>query len=95
MNAIQTIGTALAAATGPGVGRMAPPRPLNCCHRCGATAYKTRIARDAAGAMRPSGQYECVQCKKVFSTVKAWRDGDDGAMGDAGAGQDPHPQRVN
>lgn len=50
-------------------------RPLNSCHRCGATAYKTLIARDDSGAMRPSGQYQCVQCKLVFSHVQEWRDG--------------------
>lgn len=50
-------------------------RAINCCHRCGATAYKTLIARDAAGAMRPSGRYQCVQCRMEFAQVSQWREG--------------------
>jgi hypothetical protein len=63
------------AAVGQGVGRSVTSKPRNSCHRCGATAYKTLIARDETGAMRPSGQYQCVQCKQVFRDVKEWRDG--------------------
>lgn len=48
---------------------------VNRCHRCGATAYKTLIARDAAGAMRPSGRYQCVQCRVEFAQVSQWREG--------------------
>ena len=48
---------------------------VNRCHRCGATAYKTLIARDAAGAMRPSGRYQCVQCQMEFAQVSQWREG--------------------
>lgn len=59
------------------MGRVTPTKPRNSCHRCGATAYKTLIARDDAGAMRPSGQYQCVQCKQVFRDVREWRDGVD------------------
>ncbi len=54
-----------------GVGRV-----RNSCHRCGATAYKTLMTRDEAGVMRHSGQYQCVQCRQVFSNVHQWRDGD-------------------
>lgn len=50
-------------------------RARNRCHRCGATAYKTLIARDAAGDMRPSGRYQCVQCRLEFSLVSQWREG--------------------
>jgi hypothetical protein len=25
--------------------------------------------------MSPSGRYQCVQCRQVFSTVLEWRDG--------------------
>ena len=50
-------------------------RAINRCHRCGATAYKTLIARDAEGAMRPSGRYQCVQCRMEFSQVSQWREG--------------------
>jgi DNA-directed RNA polymerase subunit RPC12/RpoP len=48
---------------------------VNRCHRCGATAYKSLIARDAAGAMRPSGRYQCVQCQMEFAQVSQWREG--------------------
>ena len=48
---------------------------VNRCHCCGATAYKTLIARDAAGAMRPSGRYQCVQCLVEFAQVSQWREG--------------------
>jgi hypothetical protein len=71
-----TLTSAPAQAVGVGMGRSGmTARPRNSCHRCGATAYKTLIARDENGAMRPSGQYQCVQCKQVFRDVKAWRDG--------------------
>jgi len=50
-------------------------RVLNSCHRCGATAYKSLMARDDTGVMRPSGLYQCVQCRQVFRDVRAWRDG--------------------
>ena len=50
-------------------------RARNRCHKCGATAYKTLIARDAAGAMRPSGRFQCVQCRLEFSLVSQWREG--------------------
>ena len=50
-------------------------RAINRCHRCGATSYKTLIARDAAGAMRPSGRYQCVQCRLEFADVSQWREG--------------------
>ena len=48
---------------------------VNRCHQCGATAYKTLIVRDAAGAMRPSGQYQYVQCQVKFAQVSQWREG--------------------
>lgn len=50
-------------------------RARNRCHKCGATSYKTLIARDAAGAMRPSGRFQCVQCRLEFSLVSQWREG--------------------
>jgi len=65
----------ITAAVGQGVGRSATFKPRNSCHRCGATAYKTQIARDDTGAMRPSGRYQCVQCKQVFRDVREWREG--------------------
>lgn len=67
---------------------MTTSRPRNSCHRCGATAYKALIARDGSGAMRPSGQYQCVQCKQVFREVKEWRDG---VAGDMGLAEDDLP----
>lgn len=68
--------------SGQGIGRALSNKPRNSCHRCGATAYRTLIARDTSGAMRPSGQYQCVLCRQVFSHVREWRDGD---------GQNPQP----
>lgn len=48
-------------------------KPVNACHRCGATAYKPVITRDPQGNMRPSGQYQCVKCLLVFSSMSEWR----------------------
>lgn len=48
-------------------------RVQNACARCGATAYKSLMARDETGVMRPSGQYQCVQCRTVFSQIEQWR----------------------
>lgn len=50
-------------------------RVRNSCHRCGATAYKKLMARSDDGVMRPSGLYQCVQCRQVFSHIHEWRDG--------------------
>jgi len=47
--------------------------PANACHRCGATAYRPVIARDASGAMTPSGAYRCVRCKLEFTSIDQWR----------------------
>ena len=47
--------------------------PANACHRCGAKAYRPVIARDASGAMTPSGAYRCVQCKLEFTSIDQWR----------------------
>lgn len=49
--------------------------PVNKCHACGATTYQQVIQRDAAGAMRPSGVYQCSGCKLLFSSVGEWRHG--------------------
>jgi hypothetical protein len=48
-------------------------RPANSCHHCGATAYRPVLDRDPSGAMRPNGQYQCVQCRRVFSSMTEWR----------------------
>lgn len=48
-------------------------RPANSCHHCGATAYRPMLDRDGSGAMRPNGQYKCVQCQRVFSNLGEWR----------------------
>lgn len=77
------------------MGRVTQTKPRNSCHRCGATAYKTLIARDDAGAMRPSGQYQCVQCKQVFRNVREWRDGVEDTVGLSGAEWMSHMERVN
>ena len=70
--------------TGPGVlgrfmaevmtTRASQPRVPNSCGRCGATAYKSLMARDEAGVMRASGQYQCVQCRRVFGSLSEWRE---------------------
>lgn len=54
---------------------MNPGRPMNACHRCGATAYRPVLDRDPLGAMRPTGRYQCVRCKFSFTEVREWRDG--------------------
>lgn len=82
-------------AAGQGAGRSSPTKPRNSCHRCGATAYKTLIARDDTGAMRPSGQYQCVQCKQVFRDVREWRDGVDVAIGHSNAATSANTGLVN
>ncbi len=50
-------------------------RPQNACHRCGATAYRPVLGRDTLGAMRPTGQYQCVRCRLAFFDLREWRDG--------------------
>lgn len=47
--------------------------PVNACRRCGSTAYRPVIARDASGAMKPTGRYRCIGCKVEFQTVEQWR----------------------
>ncbi len=51
-------------------------KPINACHRCGATSYRPVIARAADGAMRPNGQFMCVRCKLLFTTLTQWRLGE-------------------
>jgi len=46
---------------------------INKCHRCGATSYKPVIKRDESGTMKPSGEYQCVGCKLVFTDIDTWR----------------------
>jgi hypothetical protein len=46
---------------------------INNCHRCGATSYKPVIKRDDSGTMKPSGEYQCVGCKLVFTEIDTWR----------------------
>lgn len=46
---------------------------INKCHRCGATSYKPLIKRDENGTMMPSGEYQCVDCKLVFTDIDVWR----------------------
>jgi len=48
---------------------------MNKCHQCNAKAYKPVIERDAEGAMRPSGVYQCVGCKVLFTSIQEWRTG--------------------
>jgi len=47
--------------------------PTNSCNRCGATSYRPVLSRAADGAMRPNGQYMCVRCKILFTTIDQWR----------------------
>lgn len=51
-------------------------KPVNACHRCGTTSYHPVFARAADGVMRPSGQYMCVKCKLLFTTITEWRLGE-------------------
>lgn len=48
-------------------------RPVNVCHQCGASAYRPLLARDAQGAMRPTGRYRCVRCKLEFAHIDEFR----------------------
>lgn len=48
-------------------------QPPNHCRLCGATSYRAVIARDAAGALRANGQYQCSGCGLVFRDPKDWR----------------------
>ena len=52
---------------------MADLIPVNRCHRCGCTAYKPVIERNAEGAMTPCGRYQCAQCGLVFASLLQWR----------------------
>lgn len=47
-----------------------PPRYA--CHRCGATSYRTLMARGLDGAMRPSGRHACTGCRLEFGHVSEW-----------------------
>jgi DNA-directed RNA polymerase subunit RPC12/RpoP len=47
--------------------------PENACCRCGATAYRPVITRDATGAMKASRVYRCVGCKLEFTDIDTWR----------------------
>ena len=55
---------------------MEQKKPANACHQCGATSYRPVLSRAADGAMRPTGQYMCVHCKFLFTTIEEWRKGD-------------------
>lgn len=47
--------------------------PVNKCYACGAASYLQVIQRDAAGAMSPSGAYQCSGCRILFSSIGEWR----------------------
>lgn len=49
--------------------------PVNKCHACGSATYLQVIQRDAAGAMSPSGVYQCSGCRMLFSSIGEWRNG--------------------
>jgi transcriptional regulator NrdR family protein len=55
---------------------MEQKKPTNACHQCGATSYRPVLSRAADGAMRPTGQYMCVHCKILFTTIEEWRLGE-------------------
>jgi transposase-like protein len=50
-------------------------RVRNSCFDCGATSYRSVVERDKTGTMRPSGRYQCVQCRRVFTDIRQWREG--------------------
>jgi hypothetical protein len=52
-----------------------PMNLTNRCRTCGATSYKPVIKRDGSGKMRSSGQYQCVGCRLVFTSINEWRIG--------------------
>lgn len=45
----------------------------NKCERCGAASYKPVIGRDESGAMKPTGEYQCVGCGLKFKDLDEWR----------------------
>jgi DNA-directed RNA polymerase subunit RPC12/RpoP len=47
----------------------------NKCERCGAASYKPVIGRDENGAMKPTGEYQCVGCGLKFKDLDEWRQG--------------------
>ena len=50
-------------------------RPPNSCRQCGSTNYHRLFARDAAGALRPNGNYQCSGCQLTFTQASEWRSG--------------------
>ncbi|MEN9844063.1 MAG: hypothetical protein RLZZ612_1892 [Pseudomonadota bacterium] len=50
-------------------------RARNSCFHCGATSYRSVVERDSTGTMRSSGRYQCVQCRRVFTDIRQWREG--------------------
>jgi DNA-directed RNA polymerase subunit RPC12/RpoP len=47
----------------------------NKCERCGAASFKPVIGRDEDGAMKPTGEYQCVGCGLKFKDLDEWRRG--------------------
>ena len=70
---------------------MSDERPINSCHRCGATAYKPVVARNDKGVLQPTGQYQCVKCNLTFTEIREWRDGNKGWVEGLGM---PKPRRA-
>jgi hypothetical protein len=58
---------------------MSTTKPVNCCHRCGATSYRRGVMRNAAGAMISSGAIHCSGCTSVFPDLNTWRNGEPGS----------------
>ncbi|WP_394789712.1 hypothetical protein [Rhodoferax sp.] len=42
------------------------------CSRCGATSYQPVIARDASGALMPTGVFRCTGCRVTFTDARDW-----------------------
>ncbi|HSV54146.1 MAG TPA: hypothetical protein VLJ57_18655, partial [Burkholderiaceae bacterium] len=54
------------------VHRMPSYSTIYKCRRCGTTSYQPVIARDASGALMPTGMYRCTGCRVTFSDLREW-----------------------
>lgn len=44
------------------------------CRLCGATSYRRVVGRNAAGAIKATGEYQCSGCSLTFFDTKVWHD---------------------
>ena len=44
------------------------------CRLCGATSYRRVVGRNAAGAIKATGEYQCSGCSLTFFDTRVWHD---------------------